>query len=381
MNSENTIVIDDRRCSFQQGETILQVAQRNGIHIPTLCHLKGASPTGACRICLVEVEKARNLVASCAAPAVNDMIVKTGTPRVVKVRNMNIEFLLASGHHNCFAQDMDPDSWTDFQLRAMETKGHEDLCPAYGDCRLQELAVKYQIKTGRFMPVNTRFPIEDVNPFIVRDFSRCILCGRCVQACNEIQVNNAISLGYRGSSSKIVTKGDMPLKDSDCVFCGECVQVCPVGALITKHEFRSERSKGETEDAKKIRTTCSYCGVGCQIYLHVIDDTVVKVTGVDDVPPNYGSLCVKGRFGFDFIHHQERLTTPMIRKNGELKDASWDEALDIVAEKMKQIKKESGPDSIGVLTSARISNEENYLAQKFTRAVIGTNNVDHCARL
>jgi predicted molibdopterin-dependent oxidoreductase YjgC len=291
---------------------------------------------------------------------------------------MNLEFLLASGHHNCLAQDMDMDSWTDFQLKAMGTMEHHDLCPVYGECRLQDLAIRYRVNENRFPPTESPYPLENVNPFIVRDFSRCILCGRCVQACNEVQVNNAISIGYRGSTSKIVTKGDRPLKDSDCVFCGECVQACPVGALVPKEDLQADRSPGE---ARKVRTTCSYCGVGCQLYLHVKDNKVRKVTGVEGAGPNDGSLCVKGRFGYHFIDHSDRIKTPLIKENGQFREASWDEALDHVAENLKRIKEESGPDAAGVLTSARITNEENYLAQKFARAVIGTNNIDHCARL
>ena len=378
MGSENVIVINGQEFSFTQGETILQVAQRNGFDIPTLCYLKGASPTGACRICLVEVEGAENLVASCATPAAPKMVVRTETSRVINSRRTNIEVLLASGQHNCLVQDLSMDSWTDFQLRSMAAKEHKDLCPAYGECRLQDLAVRYQVKANHFAPAEVSKPIESVNPFIVRDFSRCILCGRCVQACNEVQVNNAINFEYRGRESRIVTEGDRPLKDSDCVFCGECVQVCPVGALIPKADLYSERSSAET---RKVRTICSYCGVGCQLYLHVRDNKVVKVTGVEDVGPNFGSLCVKGRFGYDFIHDPKRLKTPLIKENGKFREGSWDEALDLVAEKLTQIKEESGPDSIMVLSSARITNEENYLAQKFTRAAIGTNNIDHCARL
>jgi predicted molibdopterin-dependent oxidoreductase YjgC len=378
MGSPNTIVIDGYEFSFESGETILQVARKNGIDIPTLCYLKGASPTGACRICLVEVEGARTLVASCASPAAPKMVVRTESPAVVRERRLNIELLLASGNHNCLAQDLDMESWTDFQVKALEAKEHQALCPVYGECRLQDLAIRYRVDANRLTPREPRYPIENVNPFIVRDFSRCILCGRCVQACNEIQVNNAISIGYRGSASKIVTKGDRALKDSDCVFCGECVQACPVGALVPKAEFVTDRSNC---DEKRVRTTCSYCGVGCQLYLHTRNDRVVKVTGVEDVGPNYGSLCVKGRFGYDFIHHPDRIRTPLIRENGGFREASWNEALDLVAKRLKAIKADSGADAIGVLTSARITNEENYLAQKFARAVIGTNNIDHCARL
>lgn len=379
MESKNILVIDGNEYAFDPGETILEVARRNGIDIPTLCWMKRASPTGACRVCVVEVEGARNLVASCAAPAAPNMVVRTQTPAVMRARRLNIELLLASGQHNCLVQDLDMDSWTDSQLRSMETKEHHDLCPAYGDCRLQELAIKYQVRGCRFAPLDVRHEIETVNPFIVRDLSRCILCGRCVQACNEIQVNNAISFGYRGTRAKIVAKGDRALKDSDCVFCGECVQACPVGALVLTQDMDGNgRVKGET---KLVRTTCSYCGVGCQMYLHVRKGRIVRVTGVEGVGPNHGSLCVKGRFGYHFVHDPERLKTPLIRENGTFREATWEEALTVVAEKLNRIKKADGPDAIAVLASARITNEENYVAQKFTRAVIGTNNVDHCARL
>lgn len=378
MASENIITINGKEFSFAPGETILEVAQHNNIQIPTLCHLKGATPTGACRICVVEVEGARSLVSSCSAPAADKMVVKTDTPQVMEARKLNLELLISSGQHNCLAQDMDIDSWTDFQLESMASEGHQHICPAYGECKLQDLAIQYRIRSTRFPTTETDYPTEDVNPFLVRDFSRCILCGRCVQACNEIQVNNAISFGYRGSSSKIVAKGDAALKDSDCVFCGECLQACPVGALVPKSDYLQDALPLEE---KRIRTTCSYCGVGCQIYLHVKDDKITRVTGVENLGPNYGSLCVKGRFGYHFVNDPGRLKTPLIRKNGELQEATWDEALDFIAENLNRIKGESGPDSVGVLASARITNEENYLIQKFARAVIGTNNVDHCARL
>ncbi len=369
--AENIIVIDGQEFSFENGETILQVAERNGIFIPTLCYLKtGATPTGACRVCLVEIEGARSLMAACTVPAAPNMNIKTDSPPVVRARRMNLELLLASGQHNCLAQDQDADSWTDFQLKALKDKEHQELCPAYGICRLQDLAIQYRVRTTHFEPSETPFPLENVNPFIVRDFSRCVLCGRCVQACNEVQVNSAISYGYRGSESKIVAAGDRSLSESDCVFCGECVQVCPVGALVPVKDFNPETS---SVGVTKIRTTCSYCGVGCQIYLHEKNNKVVNVTGVEDVAPNYGSLCVKGRFGYEFISDENRLKTPMIRENGKHREASWDEALKLVADNLGKV----NGDSIGVVTSARITTEDSFVAQKFARDVIGTKNIDH----
>ena len=371
------ITINGNTFSFNEGETVLEVAQRNNIDIPTLCYLKGASPTGSCRMCVVEVEGARSLMTACNLPAANNMVVQTESEEVVKSRKMTIQLLLASGNHNCAIRSSDDGDWTDFQLNVHEYDNSGELCPVWGNCELQDLAYKYQVSGDRFPRAVESPPMEDVNPFIVRDFSRCILCGRCVQACNEIQVNQAISFGYRGDRSKVVAAGDRPLKDSDCVFCGECVQACPVGALVEKNARYNVR-QWETE---KVKTTCSYCGVGCQLYLHVMDDKVVKVTGAEETGPNYGSLCVKGRFGFDFVNSSDRLKTPLIKENGEFKEASWDEALDLVASKLGAIKAKNGGDSIGVLTSARVTNEDNYVVQKFARAVLKTNNVDHCARL
>ncbi len=377
MTEQNMMLINGNEFTFESGETILEVAQRNSIDIPTLCHLKGATPTGACRICVVEVEGARSLVASCAAPAASNMVVRTESAKVIASRRMVIQLLLSSGNHNCAVSGAAGNNWTEFQLKSLQTENTAELCPVWGDCKLQDLAFRYQVNGERFIPTETPHEMETVNPFIVRDFSRCIQCGRCVQACNDVQVNQAIHYGYRGAATKIIAACDRAYKDSDCVFCGECVQTCPVGALVEK----DARFRVRPWEAQKVRTTCSYCGVGCQIYLHVIDGKVVKVTGVEEFGPNYGSLCVKGRFGFDFINSPERLTTPLIKENGQHREASWDEALDLVAEKFSSIKSEYGSDALAVLTSARISNEENYIAQKFARAVLKTNSVDHCARL
>ncbi|MBU1172521.1 MAG: (2Fe-2S)-binding protein, partial [Proteobacteria bacterium] len=319
MNTKNIIVIDGKELLFENGETILSVAKRNDIAIPTLCHLKGSTPTGACRICVVEVDGARSLMASCTVPATPNMVVRTESALVVKARKMVIELMLTSGNHeDCL------------------------VCPSSGDCTLQELAYRYQVRAGRFPKTSTRYNLEAVNPFIVRNFSKCLLCGKCVQACKDVQVNNAIDFGYRGSDTKIIAQGDMALKDSDCVFCGECVQACPVGALIPKDAYKKPRIC----DTHTVKSTCTYCGVGCQINLHTHKNKVQHISGNTEVGPNYGSLCVKGRYGFDFISSPERLKTPLIKENGSFREASWDEALTLVADRLTAIKNTSGPDSI-----------------------------------
>ena len=350
-----SITIDGRACEFTPGQTVYEVAKAHGIYIPVLCHHPQIKPVGACRVCVVEVEKARSLVASCAMPAEEGMIVHTDTDRVRNARRLTVELLMTQGHHNCIT------------------------CESSGNCVLQDLAYSLGIETPRFPEPQTVKATEQGNEMIVRDMNKCVLCGLCVRACQEIQVNRVLDYQGRGPTAAVGPAFGQLYEDSDCVFCGECVRVCPVGALTE----RQGRFQGRADDLQKVRTTCTYCGVGCQLDLGIKDGKIVKVTTprVDAPAPNFGSLCIKGRFGYDFVSHPERLTVPLIRKDGELTAASWEEAIGFVAEKLSKIKQESGPDAIAGLASARVTNEENYLFQKFMRAVIGTNNVDHCARL
>jgi predicted molibdopterin-dependent oxidoreductase YjgC len=349
----STLTINGETLTFDSGQTILTVARKAGISVPTLCDYKDTMPTGACRVCVVEVEGARTLLPACATQAAPGMVVQTESPRVVAARKTVIELLLASGNHQCL------------------------ICEANGECELQALAYRYQVATPNFAnPPDTSYYYENDNSMIVRDFSKCVMCGRCVRACNERQVNQAIAIGNRGAHNKIVARGDYSYINSDCVFCGECVQSCPVGALLDKHAM----GQGRPWERTQVRTTCPYCGVGCQFDVHVKDGRIVKITGADAVPNN-GKLCVKGRFGWRFVDHPDRLKTPLIKENGAFREASWDEALDLVASRLINIRDKEGPEKIGGWTSARVTNEENYLMQKLMRAVIGTNHVDHCARL
>lgn len=373
----DSIILNNRKYSFKTGQTILDVAKHNMIDIPTLCHLEGALSGGSCNICLVEVKGEKDLVRACETKAATGMDIMTESLKVVDTRKKYLKTILESGNHNCSIGASQGASWTNFQMEAMDMEKTEDLCPRWGDCELQDLAYRYQIQWSRSVAPECKFPKEMVNPLIVRDFSRCILCGRCVAACNEIQVNKAIRMPEKTENQRIIAGMDgTALKDSDCVFCGECVQACPVGALVEK----KSQYKCRPWEVEQIRTTCPYCGVGCQQLLHVKDGKILKVTGVTDGAPNMGRLCVKGRFGFDFIYSEERLTTPLIKENGEFREASWDEALDLVANKFKTIIKESGPDALAGVSCARSINEDSYQMQKLFRAVFKTNNIDHCAR-
>lgn len=377
---QNSITINGHAYAFEPGQTILEVAQNNNIDIPNLCHLKGTRPTGSCRVCIVELEESwgKKLVSSCSSPAKAGMVVHTESPQIVAYRKIYLGLMLDSGNHNCDIGSKADESWTDFQIAAMDNDRKEDLCPVWGDCELQALAYRYQVKgrvSGRHREP-LKLPVEDDNPFIIRDMSRCILCGRCVAACNEVQVNQAIDFGFRGNNGKIIAGTGTTLMKSSCVFCGECVQVCPVGALVEKKAL----DRWRPWEVETIRTTCPYCGVGCQQLLHVKDDTIVKVTGVENAAPNQGRLCVKGRFGYDFIYSDKRLKTPLIREKDGFREASWDEALTLVADTFTQIILKHGPDALAGVSCARSINEDSYQMQKLFRAVFKTNNIDHCAR-
>lgn len=352
------ITIDGKQVQAEAGMTILQAAQANDIYIPTFCYDPSLSKAGACRICVVEVEGARLLAASCVAPVYEGMVVHTNSEKVQKSRRINLELLWANHDHDCLT------------------------CEKAGECKLQELCYKYGITESRFEGKKRNLPIFDDNPFYIRDYNKCINCGKCIRACQEVQINNTYDFVDRGFKMHPDTahRVDLMAKESPCVFCGNCVAVCPTGALTSKINRGTFRT---WEVEKKVKTTCTYCGCGCGLELNVIDNKVVRVTPdlSGKTPNEHGALCTKGRFGFDFINREDRLTDPLIKENGKFRKASWEEALDLVASKLKGIADKNGGNSLMFLSSARTSNEENYLMQKLSRAVFKTNNVDHCARL
>lgn len=346
-----TIVVDGKPIAFEAGQTVLQLARENDIYIPTLCYHPRTGPASKCRVCVVEVEGNHGLQTSCSLIPTDGMKIETHSQRVLDARKVVVNLLLANGNHDCLS------------------------CEANGACELQDAAYHLGIETPAFL-VEEHVQRDDSAAFIIRDPNKCILCGRCIVGCNEQVVNEVLDFGYRGSQTKVICDADLPMGQSTCVQCGECVQLCPVGAFIEKKAM----GKARRWETRTVRTTCPYCGVGCQLELHVKGDQIIRVTGVEGAEPNQGHLCVKGRYGYDYIYSEDRLTTPLIREGDGFREASWDEALALVATRFQQIIQESGPDAIAGVACSRSTNEEAYNLQKLFRGVIGTNNIDNCAR-
>ena len=346
-----TITLNGREVSGHPGMTVLELARESGVDIPTLCYDAHLTPVGACRICLVEDEQTGALMASCVAPIAPGMVINTHSERVIAHRKTIVNLMLASHPDSCLVCD----------------KGNR--------CQLRQIATDMGIGLVELQRLPQMAAIEEVNPFIERDLSKCILCGKCIRACQEMVVEGAIDYFQRGFFTKPATYGDFPLESSECTFCGTCVALCSTGALTEKEKTYH----GTTKTA--VETTCPYCGCGCSISLEVKDGQVIRVTPGKEDRVNQGTLCVRGSYGYDFVHSPDRLTKPLVRTEDGLEEVSWEEALERAAGALKRIKEEHGSDSLAVLGSPRCTNEENYLLQRFARCVLGTNNTDNGSRL
>jgi len=337
--------IDDRDINAVEGQTVLEAARDAGIYIPNLCYAPDLKPYAGCRLCVVEIEKARGLPTACTTVVAEGMVVRTDTPVLADARRAVLDLLLAEHPLDCLS------------------------CVKNQRCELQKVAAHLGF-TERKLPHTTRVQaIDESNPFFKLDRNYCILCSRCVRACDEVTGNNAIELNDRGYNSRVSTVADRPLVLTNCRSCGECVAHCPVAALVPK-EFA--QADGE------VITTCPYCGVGCGLVLETRGGKIVGVSGDKQNPASKGRLCVKGRYGVkEFVHHPERLGAPLVKRDEGFVETSWDEALERVCSGLARFQ----PSEVAVIASAKATNEENYLIQKFARSVLGTNTVDHCARL
>ncbi len=365
-NAEIRFTLNGRDVTAEPGETLWQTAKREGVAIPHLCYSEAATyrPDGNCRVCMVDIEGERALAASCLRQPTSGMVVETETDRATKARKMVVELLLADQPE----RDASP----------------EPDCHFWGTANLAGVT---ESRLPRRDPPSP--PADTSHPAMAVQLDSCILCGLCVRACREVQGNDVIGIAGRGAQARIVFDFGDPMGDSTCVGCGECVQVCPTGALTP-----GAGVLGQIPD-KTIDSVCPYCGVGCQLTYQVKDNKILRVDGREG-PANLGRLCIKGRFGFDYVSHPHRLTVPLIRRPDvdaddvavdpanpltHFREATWDEALDLAADGLKRIRDQHGGGALAGFGSAKGSNEEAYLFQKLVRTGFGTNNVDHCTRL
>ncbi|MGZ5999472.1 MAG: molybdopterin-dependent oxidoreductase, partial [Rhizomicrobium sp.] len=362
--------MDGQEIEIRPGETIFQAGRRHDIKVPHLCYTPkpGYRPDGNCRICMVEVEGERVLAASCIRTPTPGMKVNTQTDRAKNARRMVAELLVTDQPSLEIAHDPDSELW--------------------------KIVTRQKVEQGRF-PRDERPSPDRSHVAMAVNLDACINCNLCVRACREVQVNDVIGMAGRGHHSKIVFDFDDPMGASTCVACGECVQACPTGALMPA-TMVDENNVYLGKPDRTVDSVCPYCGVGCQLTYQIKDDKIVAVTGKNG-PANQNRLCVKGRFGFDYVHNPQRLLKPMIRKDGvpkvphefidpsnpwtHFREATWEEALDRAANGLKKIRDRDGGDALAGFGSAKGSNEEAYLFQKLVRTGFGSNNVDHCTRL
>ncbi|WP_397473458.1 formate dehydrogenase subunit alpha [Pusillimonas sp.] len=357
LNTETVaLTIDGVECTVPEGTSVMRAAAIAGINIPKLCATDSLEAFGSCRLCLVEIEGRRGYPASCTTPVEPGMVIRTETPKLHDLRRNVMELYISDHPLDCLT------------------------CPANGDCELQDMAgvvglrnVRYGFEGANHLDDAT----DSSNPYFDYDPSKCIVCSRCVRACDEVQGTFALTIVGRGFDSRVAAGQNDSFLDSDCVSCGACVQACPTSTLIEKTVVEM----GQPEHS--VITTCAYCGVGCAFKAEMKGDQVVRMVPWKDGQANRGHSCVKGRFAWGYATHQDRITKPMIRASIQdpWREVSWDEAIGHAASELKRIQAKYGQNSIGGLTSSRCTNEETYLVQKLVRAAFGTNNVDTCARV
>lgn len=348
-----SLTVDGRVIPAREGQTVLEACREAAVHIPTLCHDPRLEPYGACRLCVVEIEGMRGFPTSCTVMAADGMVVTTRSETLHGLRSGVVELLLSDHKIECLT------------------------CESNGRCGLQDVAYELGIDIPRLSGEKHASHANDDNPLISRDPAKCISCGRCVRICHEVQGCDVWGYTGRGFDALPDTPFSVSLLDAGCEFCGQCVSTCPTGALTDK----VSRFQGRPWELTWTETTCGYCGVGCTIEFATKDGRIIGARAPLSKGPNYGNLCAKGRYGWSFAQHADRLTTPLIRRDGELTPATWAEALGMVAEKLAAMRDEHGGSAIAGLASAKCTNEENYLFQKLLRAGLNTHNIDHCARL
>ncbi len=337
------LTIDGKKTTVKKNATIYEAAQEAGIPIPVLCYAKKLLPYGACRVCLVEVEQMKGrLIPACTTPVTEGMVVTTRSAEIDKVRKTVLEFLLVNHVVEC------------------------PVCDKGGECDLQDLTYQFEVVKNRFEGVKFDLPTDEVNPLIERNMNRCVLCGKCARVCDEIVAYGSYSFINRGFETKIATAFDRGL---NCEFCGQCVSMCPVGAILP----RPFKFKARPWQIKEVDSVCGYCGNGCTVTLGVKDNRVETIRFNDKTGVNDGNLCIRGRFGYSFVNSEERLKKPLVRKDGQLVEVEWKEAIDAVAAGFTAAKGASG---LGILSGARLTNEEFHLL-KGLAATLGTANLDH----
>jgi NADH-quinone oxidoreductase subunit G len=341
-----TLKIDDREVTVPPGTLVIEAARRMGIEVPSFCYFPGLSLQAACRMCLVEVEKAPKLQTACTLVAMPGMIVRTSTEQVHQARKAMLEFLLANHPLDC------------------------PVCDKGGECELQDMVFTYGADKSRFAEEKRHQPEQKWSEAVYYDAPRCILCFRCVRVCDEGMDVKALGVGQRGSQSVIIPNGEDHL---ECEECGMCIDICPVGALTSG----TYRYKTRPWEMTYVSTVCAHCSNGCKTTLSVRNNEILRANNRDLSGFNKDFLCVKGRFGFDFTRHPDRLKLPLVRRGGKLEPSSWEDAIAEVSQRLAEIHKASGADSIGFIGSNRTTNEENYLLGRIARASIGTNNIDH----